>query len=473
MNFLDTYEITGTGTSTPPQPNPSEQSLNEEVTQVIGQLGRFWGGFRKQSQTALESARKDLGDVVTKLTAEQPLNSTGRSLTGDENESGPQNEAQAGPSSEGDRTPSTSTNEQDSSTSPSQSLFTRLSSSLPPNIVSAVQTHLPDSLRNASQNIDFAQLRTNLSTEFQRVQGVTRAQAEEYVHRSEGLLKDAMREAGEVLRDAVKVIPPEEGGPVPDAIWDGTDVWMLPSSSDSTITDAKGKGKQVDLGPLGEGHHSVATRAESLLKQLKYDPAVIRADPEADEGVRKLYLSWIEAEINSKEGGLDNKECTDKITNALGELRDGEALQSTHDALVPSEMTNEKFWKRYLFRVYQVEKEEEKRKALLQGTIDADDEFSWEDDEEDVTASASLSKNPRSMNDSTSSEHTLGIASKPGRPTKKASAPSSQVPTSATTSPRLSSEDSYDLVSSENVGTAGEKGRTKKGGDDDPDSDWE
>jgi hypothetical protein len=106
------------------------------------------------------------------------------------------------------------------------------------------------------------------------------------------------------------------------------------------------------------------------------------------------------------------------------------------------------------------------------GTIDADDEFSWEDDEEDVTASASLSKNPRSMNDSTSSEHTLGIA-KPGRPTKKASAPSSQVATSATTSPRLSSEDSYDLVSSENVSTAGEKGRTKKGGDDDPDSDWE
>ena len=107
------------------------------------------------------------------------------------------------------------------------------------------------------------------------------------------------------------------------------------------------------------------------------------------------------------------------------------------------------------------------------GTIDADDEFSWEDDEEDVTASASLSKNPRSMNDSTSSEHTLSIASKPGRPTKKASAPSSQVATSATTSPRLSSEDSYDLVSSENVSTAGEKGRTKKGGDDDPDSDWE
>lgn len=49
MNFLDTYGITGTGTSTPPTVEQQpEQSLNEEVTQVIGQLGRFWGGFRKQ-----------------------------------------------------------------------------------------------------------------------------------------------------------------------------------------------------------------------------------------------------------------------------------------------------------------------------------------------------------------------------------------------------------------------------------------
>lgn len=48
MNFLDTYEITGTGSSTPPQLKQPEQSLNEEVSEVIGQLGRFWGGFRKQ-----------------------------------------------------------------------------------------------------------------------------------------------------------------------------------------------------------------------------------------------------------------------------------------------------------------------------------------------------------------------------------------------------------------------------------------
>lgn len=48
MNYLDTYDITGTGATTPQPNSQPEQSLNEEVSQVIGQLGRFWGGFRKQ-----------------------------------------------------------------------------------------------------------------------------------------------------------------------------------------------------------------------------------------------------------------------------------------------------------------------------------------------------------------------------------------------------------------------------------------
>lgn len=45
MNFLDAYDVPAPSTPPPGQP---EQSLNEEVSQVIGQLGRFWGGFRKQ-----------------------------------------------------------------------------------------------------------------------------------------------------------------------------------------------------------------------------------------------------------------------------------------------------------------------------------------------------------------------------------------------------------------------------------------
>jgi hypothetical protein len=50
MNFIDAYEVPGT--TTPPatdNSNQPQQSLNEEVSQVIGQLNRFWGGFRKQA----------------------------------------------------------------------------------------------------------------------------------------------------------------------------------------------------------------------------------------------------------------------------------------------------------------------------------------------------------------------------------------------------------------------------------------
>lgn len=46
MNFLDTFDI---ASPTVPEGNSeTQQTLNDEVTQVVGQLSRFWGGFRKQ-----------------------------------------------------------------------------------------------------------------------------------------------------------------------------------------------------------------------------------------------------------------------------------------------------------------------------------------------------------------------------------------------------------------------------------------
>jgi hypothetical protein len=42
------------GTATPPSQTAGQhsQTLNDEVTEVIGQLERFWGGFRKQVSKA-------------------------------------------------------------------------------------------------------------------------------------------------------------------------------------------------------------------------------------------------------------------------------------------------------------------------------------------------------------------------------------------------------------------------------------
>jgi hypothetical protein len=58
MNAIDLYDYDGslgpekdTETESTDNKNEAQPTLNEEVNQVIGQIGRFWGGFRKQVST--------------------------------------------------------------------------------------------------------------------------------------------------------------------------------------------------------------------------------------------------------------------------------------------------------------------------------------------------------------------------------------------------------------------------------------
>lgn len=213
-----------------------------------------------------------------------------------------------------------------------QTLLSRLQASLPPNLVSSVQKQLPDSIKHARAGslsaLDFAQLRSTL----ERVQGATG----EYVQRSEGFLRDA----GEFLRDAVRVIPPEaaEGG-TPGVIWDGSDVWMLPTEGAGS---AKGKGKEREdrtssssgsRRPSVDTLRAVATRAESLLKQLRHDPEVIKADPEADERAGELYNTWVASEVETREGGIESQEWQHRVEEALNDPVDGWALRNMVDTL--------------------------------------------------------------------------------------------------------------------------------------------
>lgn len=299
----------------------------------------------QKSQTALETARKDFGEVVVQAqkelskltTVEEPGDLKEPEAKEPETTAGPN---MAGPSTDAPTTeePSTSASSPADEETPTAStstttLFSRLQSALPPNIFATVHNHLPDSLKQASENIDFSQLGSNLMSEFQRVQGVTRAQAEEYVLKSEVLIRDAMKEAGEVLRDAVKVIPPDQAGSSQDGsslIWDGTDMWMLPADSSDSIgreKDATGTSRNV------ETQSAVATRAEALLRRLKRDPAILRHDPEVDEGTRDEYHVWWEAEVNTKEGGIDGQEWTGITTAVLEEPLDGPALKELRDML--------------------------------------------------------------------------------------------------------------------------------------------
>uniref|UniRef100_D8QCF5 BSD domain-containing protein n=1 Tax=Schizophyllum commune (strain H4-8 / FGSC 9210) TaxID=578458 RepID=D8QCF5_SCHCM len=467
MNFVDPFDIATASSSTPPPRPDNEQSLNEEVNQVIGQLGRFWGGFRQQSQAALQVAKKDLGDVVqqaqkelTKLTTEVT------SPAAPETPAGDPSEGEASAHDSADRTPVGSpTTEQASAAGPSTStpaatataqvsnIFNRLQAALPPAVVSAVQHNLETVQHTVQHNIENLQhtdlnaLRQSLSAEFARVQGVTRAQAEEYMHRSEELL----REAGDVLKDAVKVLPPEDDGVGMQAgvVWDGSDIWMLP---EPTTGAGKGKGRAS-----AETQRSVSTRAEALLRRLRSDPEIILHDPEADEKVKGIYDEWLKnAEFSL--GGEKKTTWDEKIP--LYQLASSRIIDLTP---VPDKLSEEVFWKRYFFRVHQIETEEAKRKTLLQAQVnDNEEDFSWgeeDEEEEDITSTHTIEK---------------PLVSEPAvqKLAEPKPEPASAIPAHLS-SRESSGEESYDVVSS-NVSAVGEEPKKEKEKDEsEEDSDWE
>lgn len=226
------------------------------------------------------------------------------------------------------------TSEASTSSGSTHTLFSRLQSALPPNIVATVQNNIPGSLRNPSENIDLQQIRSNLLSEFQRVQGVTFAQAEEYAHKSEALLREAVKEAGEALREAVKVIPPDQAGPAVGGsalMWDGTDIWMLPSEpSELSII---GKEKEGNSSRALESQSAVASRAEALLRRLKHDPEIIKHDPEAEEGIKEQYLTWKQQEVDTLDGGIENSAWDAKTDAASQDSADGLALKQLEATL--------------------------------------------------------------------------------------------------------------------------------------------
>ncbi|THH05375.1 hypothetical protein EW145_g4846 [Phellinidium pouzarii] len=504
MNFFD-FELSRTASATPPQSiadlsSVPEPTLNEEVSQVVGQLGKLWGGFRKQSQVVFESARKDITSVVAqaqkeivKLTTEPAVSSL---------------EAAAGGSQESDVSPeagpstSSSANEKDgppptSEPSPFQTLLSRIQASLPPNVSATLESSLPAVLRDPAGHVhvDLAALRAEIA----RVQGVTRAQAEEYAHRSEALLRDA----GAYIKDAVKVIPPEDGiDSGADVVFDGmgSGVVVMPPNIGSSGSGnrelalgsrIKGKGKAT----AAQAQQRLAgSRAAAVLARLKRDPEVIKQDPSEDDSIKEQYEGWLDKEVLSIEGGIKTAVWSERIKSALTQKEDGGILRSTRDSLVPSLMDSNTFWTRYFFRVYQIEKDEEKRKELLlagSGSAETED-FSWEDDDDDSnTPSVNFSSSsivdkssaaPGALHNAHMSRDTLQPVDS-DKAIASSSYPSSVVTSPSNTSPREST-DGYDVVSPESDNATDVKVKVLKetkmikeknddGDDDEADSDWE
>lgn len=239
-------------------------------------------------------------------------------------------------------------------------LFARLQSRMPPNLQPSAIAATLTSATSAAPAVDLANIRSTLTANIQRAQAsLPLAEAEKlaegYLHRSQELFK----EAGQFLQDAVKVVPPPvgpDGQPIEtQLVVSGTDVFMF----DSPIGTAGWGGSAVTressaTPPLKEGrnslsslksreglltgHLSQATRAEALLRRLKYDPEMLRLDPSQDETVSTAFAAFVE-EVNSKLGGISGDMMVTRISEVLkagpaGELdADAKALIDNRDLL--------------------------------------------------------------------------------------------------------------------------------------------
>ena len=254
-----------------------------------------------QSQSAIEAARKDLGEYVSQ--AQKGLNEQFATLS--VNSSTPVAEgdtpAEGTPSSR-DLVDTTTPDGESSATSSasastatlpdpqqdasSQTLFTRLQSSLPPDLLTTLRETIPDSVRDAQRRQELAQA------------------AQARVHGAAARGEVLLRGASVFLRDAVRVVPPEEYPATASA-----SASTPPTFEDATTPRAEAPS------PVGISG-TPATRRDALLRALRATPAILRVDPAKEERSVAFFGSWIlqtkslpgqtqrEAELSADEGAL-------------------------------------------------------------------------------------------------------------------------------------------------------------------------
>jgi len=520
---------------------PTTGSLEQEVGQVVSQLSTWgtsiWGGLRKQSAVAFETVKKDMSRTVAEVQDEfHKLQTQTVEVEVKEKPLGEDkvDKGKGKAEGEGAGAPPVASSVKSGLQSLASSTSTQdFLSRLQTTIQSATQSsniHLPENLSNLhlsqnlasfqksvtetissaahNPNLDVTQIRSSLVQNIQKnLQGVNLKQAEklaeEYLKKSEGLLA----EAGEFLKDAVKVVPPEEAsaGSGIGMAWDGSDMYSFSTSTDNKLAADEVIFDQSSSflgGTRGTSSDVVrAQRKDALMRRLRSDKELLLVDPAAQSespARRETYEAFVEHEIEGR-GGVEGDEFTKMIWEELGpEAKDAEVLKATRDALVPSRLTHELFWTRYFFHKHQIELEEEKRKKLLAATTQPhrdDEDFNWDDNEEETTpkmaaseqsAAPSAKLHPSSVEtDSAKATPRLGTNSSgsfdtpESRPPAASAVAARAIGSSASTSPRVS-EESYDIVSDQAEVTgsrvrpsAASASAAKAEEGDDSDSDWE
>ena len=353
-----------------------------------------------------------------------------------------------------------------------QTLFTRLQSSLPPDLLTGLRDTIPDSVRDAQARRELAQVAQA------RVQGAA-ARGEEL-----------LRGASVFLRDAVRVVPPEEA-----------DSSSSPSTTPSAHESTMLRGKTVST-PIVVSS-APATRRGALLCALRENPAILRVDPSEEERSAVLFASWVEkvgAEASRDESRRESELSADdgvlrSTRSALGEYHlpfassVGRCVVDSSWGMFSAGGTDRgRVLDKVLFprasnRSGRGATEGRARRwvlliplslrlltcdDLIAGPTDQDDDFSWEDDDEDAAPKAEASPTPTAP--VLNRDKLLGITDASGL-----------------MSPQPS-DDSFDIVSSGQTSATGDasvthvnEDGTSEGDDDDDDdrdedeeeSDWE
>ncbi|GAA5908276.1 hypothetical protein JCM8208_000363 [Rhodotorula glutinis] len=516
--------------------------LDKEVQSVVSGFSSFWGSIKKQGTAALqtaekqyESARADLTPLISQARAnldhlgeqtraelqrlsEAPASSQGIVIGADGMpviiddapppavDKGKGVDRSGGGDADGADTATTSDAQQQQQQTPAaaaSAFFASLAKN--PNVqelsrnLSTLQTGVSRNLHQIQSQLTHLDL-----AEGQKV-------AEDYLHKGEHWFQDFSHEVSKLASDALKVVPPDAAS-ARDAAAGG-------DHSDSSRRTSMDK----------SGAASAMSRRELILYKLRTDTALLLADPAASADSRDSFAAFVAAR-----GAHDDEASQAQVGRELE--MGGEALQATHDALVPAQLDDETFWTRYFWRKETIEAEEERRKKVLQIADQSEDDFSWDMDDEDGTSAAasprlsvvagmtaaptasldaavspdptpsapSSAAPPRSANDtptlvsSTSTADSSAAAAAPAAPTSTGGpsassqhpSPTLSLSTTAERSPRASSDGagSYDVVDAksgnpsgdelgggEKGGAAADKGRrdSAPGADEDEDSDWE
>ncbi|WWC66986.1 uncharacterized protein I206_100893 [Kwoniella pini CBS 10737] len=468
-----------------------QQSINrnnfeEEVGQVMGTLNSWWGGVKKQSASALTTLKADIDKTVHQAQADleylrtaniEVVRKEPEEYAAEQEAEKAKKEAARVAKEEEERSKEKGkgkATEQGVETS-TGNLLNKLTSSttqLQHTLQQTLQKTLdaasnnpnlsnPEILRaKLAENLKISSAKENLQLSIHQAEKL----AEEYLKKSEGLLKDAEK----WVEDNVKVLPPDsafdndEDKHMVSMGWDGSDFYSFSTSTPTTASAPKEKNVLFDSGdkkPIST-LALAGSRKDALLRRLREDKELLLVDPagEGETAERKEeFRSWVTEHFESQK-----EEMREAEEGNVGGIR---------MELVPEHLTDDQFWQRYLFHKHMIEGEEKKRKAILQATTQEEEteDFNWDDEPEESPVSAA----PRTTSEPVAAESTPKVEND-GKVPSSTTLPAvpSKTLTSASTSPR-DSEESYDVVSDQgNVRKPVVQASTPVN-ETDEDSDWE